>query len=948
MVRALPVIFVICLQAVVACTYAQCPDRKAVHARILYLADSLRPAPAVQLKELIAIAAEMRKCAVVYDSVYAFLLRRIGVLYYLVDDPKQAIAYTHAAIGVLTLAGNQGVSQSGSQAVLANCHSNLSVYYDALGMTRERDDARDSSILLYMTVPDSLDTKVLDVLSARVDGLFNTGDYYNAIYYADIANIITVRDAEKARPDQLNILTDKLNALLFLRQYERGRQALEGHEQDFIRSGTPGNLGNLYSIKAGIDRGLGNYTEALYNFQKAFAVDSKIKFNQGCAQTLNEIGFMYLYGRSEPLKALDYCRSALVYHDSAESMNIWNNMASAFISLNNYDSAFWCYQQALDQLKPGLKEVNLLSYPLEKSGHILTYLVQLLLNDAGARLQQAKKLRDRDRLKQAIALYRTTDKLLDRIRSGQSETGSQLFWRADNHRLYDRAIEACFEDNNTEDAFYFFEKSRAVLLNDRLEELSQASPGDLLAGEQLQKKIQSLEKELPAYAVTDPRYKRTQDELFGYRQQSKHLLEKLRRRSSVNRQGSGDSIRLRIGDVQRAMVVEKESLLELFVGDSALYTLTLSAGRSKMTRIDNGIYDSLSRVYLSGMTDAHPTKANFTRYESSARRLFRFIFPDTGLLAERIIISPDGHYFPFEALLTNADDRPSHYLIEDHAVSYTYSARYLMPAGAGVSPSHSVAGSLQTIPATGEKTQDFLGIAPVHYAAYLHLPELTGSDRSLGELSSDFREGRQLIGADASLRNFQQSFYKYTILQLYTHASSQSETGHPLIYFADSALSLADLIGGNRPATRLVVLSACETANGEFFPGEGIFSFNREFAAQGIPAAIANLWSVDNKATYRLTELFYKYLSSGIATDIALQKAKKEFLQQASAEQRLPYYWAAAVLTGKADVLVKRSGRGGMVLLLLVGVALVLVLGIGLYLLGYRRRIFHMFIPFRV
>jgi tetratricopeptide (TPR) repeat protein len=915
MVRALPVIFVFCLQAVFACTHAQCPDRKAVHARILYLTDSLRPAPAVQLKELIAIADEMQKCAFVYDSVYAFLLRRIGVLYYLVDDPKRAIAYTRSAIGVLGLAGNQPAGQ----AVLANCHSNLSVYYDALGMIRERDDARDSCILLYMTVPDSLDTKVLNVLSERVDGLFNTGDYYNAIYYADIANIITFRDAEKARPVLLNILTNKLNTLIFLRQYERGRQALEGHEEDFIRSGTPGNLGNLYSIKANIDRGLGNYTEALYNFQQAFAVDSKFKFNQGCTQTLNEIGLMYLSQKVQPLKALEYFRSALAYHDSAESINVLNNMASAFISLNQYDSAFLCYQRGLDQLSPGLKERDLLSYPLEKTGHILTYLVQLLLNEAGARLLQAKELRDRNRIEQAIAIYRTTDKLLDRIRAEQSETGSQLFWSADNHRLYDNAIEACFEDDNAEDAFYFFEKSRAVLLNDRLQELSQASPEDLIAGEQLQKKIQSLEKDLSTYAVADARYKKTQDELFRSRQQSKHLLEKLRRRSSVNRQNTGDSVLLRMGDVQRAMARENESLLELFVGDSALYTLTLSAGRSKMTRIDNGIYDSLSRIYLSGMTDAHPTKANFSRYESSARQLFRFIFPDTSVLAARIIISPDGHYFPFEALLTNADDRPSRYLIEDHAVSYTYSARYLMPSGAGGLAAGSTSGE-----------QDFLGIAPVRYAAYLHLPELTGSDRSLGELGSDFREGRQLIGPEASLRNFQESFYKYRILQLYTHATSRSETGHPMIYFADSALSLADLIGGNKPATRLVVLSACETANGEFFPGEGIFSFNREFAAQGIPAAIANLWSVDNKATYRLTELFYKYLSGGAPTDIALQRAKKEFLEQASTEQRLPYYWAAAVLTGRADVLVRGSGHGGI--WLLVGVGVVLVLGVGLYL----------------
>ena len=100
----------------------------------------------------------------------------------------------------------------------------------------------------------------------------------------------------------------------------------------------------------------------------------------------------------------------------------------------------------------------------------------------------------------------------------------------------------------------------------------------------------------------------------------------------------------------------------------------------------------------------------------------------------------------------------------------------------------------------------------------------------------------------------------------------------PVIYFSDSALYLSSLIPDRKPVTQLVVLSACETANGKLYRGEGIFSFNRGFAALGIPAAISNLWSVDNESTYQITELFYKYLSQGLPTDIALQKAKLEFI----------------------------------------------------------------------
>jgi len=90
---------------------------------------------------------------------------------------------------------------------------------------------------------------------------------------------------------------------------------------------------------------------------------------------------------------------------------------------------------------------------------------------------------------------------------------------------------------------------------------------------------------------------------------------------------------------------------------------------------------------------------------------------------------------------------------------------------------------------------------------------------------------------------------------------------------------------------------------GKIYQGEGVFSFNRGFAALGIPAAITNLWSVDNESTYLLIELFYKWLAKGLPTDVALQKAKLEFLQTASREKSLPCYWAGPVLVGKTDII---------------------------------------------
>ena len=240
---------------------------------------------------------------------------------------------------------------------------------------------------------------------------------------------------------------------------------------------------------------------------------------------------------------------------------------------------------------------------------------------------------------------------------------------------------------------------------------------------------------------------------------------------------------------------------------------------------------------------------NYSGFIQVAHNLYRLLFQNNSLPTGRIIISPDGRYFPFEALVTSSVDQPVSYFLNEHAVSYTYSARYLLNQFATDSTFVS---------------RNFLGIAPVHYAANKQLASLTGSDQSLKYIRSYFSDADNLIALQASKNNFMNYFSKYRIIQLYTHASDTSSNGEPVIYFADSALYLSDLINEHKPVTRLIVLSACETGLGREYKGEGVFSFNRGFAALGIPTAITNLWSVDDKATYKLTELFYKYLSEGL------------------------------------------------------------------------------------
>ena len=44
-------------------------------------------------------------------------------------------------------------------------------------------------------------------------------------------------------------------------------------------------------------------------------------------------------------------------------------------------------------------------------------------------------------------------------------------------------------------------------------------------------------------------------------------------------------------------------------------------------------------------------------------------------------------------------------------------------------------------------------------------------------------------------------------------------------------------------------------------------------------------------------------LAKGLPTDVALQKAKLEFIENASREKSMPCYWAGPVLVGKTDTI---------------------------------------------
>jgi CHAT domain-containing protein len=112
---------------------------------------------------------------------------------------------------------------------------------------------------------------------------------------------------------------------------------------------------------------------------------------------------------------------------------------------------------------------------------------------------------------------------------------------------------------------------------------------------------------------------------------------------------------------------------------------------------------------------------------------------------------------------------------------------------------------------------------------------------------------------------------------------------------------------------QLVVLSACETGLGEVSGGEGLLGIQRAFQVAGARTTIATLWKVNDEATRRIMEEFYRYyLKEGLSPLDSLREAQLWALKNPDLVPRggsdpvsntntgrlPPKFWAAFTISG--------------------------------------------------
>lgn len=217
----------------------------------------------------------------------------------------------------------------------------------------------------------------------------------------------------------------------------------------------------------------------------------------------------------------------------------------------------------------------------------------------------------------------------------------------------------------------------------------------------------------------------------------------------------------------------------------------------------------------------------------------------------------------------------------------------------------------------------------LHYVGFAPVFEGVGYNKDLlaqrGELeelmaSADEVErgvnlfrGTSFVRSQANEENFKASCSDADILHIASHAQADDSPSNSGIYFyqstldgmskEDEFLSLNEIYALDLD-NDLVILSACKTGEGKSSKSEGALSLARGFSYAGSKSVMMSQWRATDKSTAEIVDYFLQNIKEGQAKDVALQRAKLKYLQQADNFTTQPYFWAGLSLYGNMDPIV--------------------------------------------
>ena len=867
---------------------AQCPESSLVYEQLQSIeAES-------DLKRIIGrlhhLNKDVQSCTMIPDSTRAKVLHILGRTYWYTGDLTRGAYYTRQAIQL-----NKKKSTTAKRANLSNSYYNLGRILTDQATYATAIQAYDYAIQVARNFPDKF-LQASKAYASKSYLNFVLGDYEQAAQNAEQGYLFAERATDKSQ--MVENLVQQAQAYCELNRAVAAEKLLVKALGISQNVGDQGAIAAIYAKLAGVYKVLTQHENVIRNYQKAYASYLKIKDRAGCAKTLTNWGYYYRSFRNDYIQAIIFYKKALTFADEVfVQVRILANIGDAYSQMGRYVQALSYYQQALNIAPIAFAKRDFTKNPKSQTIQLVAnkeYLLTLMQDKADTWLGYAKATSNHQRLQYALDTYRVADQMIDYMRWEHTGQQSKLFWREKTRGLYERAIETCCRLKDAEQAFHFFEKSRAVMLADKLNELGarqQLGEDHAKKEKELRQAVSDEQNDLAQLTPDSAQYKSVYEALETKQQAFEGFVKQLEVSNPAYYSLKYDTTTTKLADLKSHLAARNASFVTYFVGDSALYLLSVTGDKATLHQQAIGDHTQTARKFMALLADpvAMNRTASVTEFQTLGRGLYQQLLAPLHLAEGAVIVSPDGSFIPFEVL--SRSTREPDYLVKNYAFSYAYSARLLLKNR----------GNSSRMASLGER--DFLGVAPVTFAATLKQVSLPGSDDALKPIANRFRASSLLTGPQATRRTFVGEAPDARVIHLFTHATADTTNSEPLLYFADSTLRLSDLGDGGLTNTRLAVLAACKTGVGANQRGEGVFSLARGFAALGVPSVLTTLWSVENKATYTITDLFYAYVDQGLPKDEALQRAKQDWLANASGTDQLPNAWAGLILIGDTEPL---------------------------------------------
>jgi CHAT domain-containing protein/tetratricopeptide (TPR) repeat protein len=845
------------------------------------------------------------------DSVYAKLLHKIGALEFLKNrNYNTAISFTLRALQINT----SGKARSSGVSAVTDYY-NIAYFYDQMNLFRKALLYYDSAINILKNTPDT-DHVSADSRLFKAYIYFRMGDYEKAVEESDlvVAASLSARDSVH----YLSSLIQRSQALFFRNNLPAAMADVniaiplaKSLNMTFELGGALKTRGLIYAKQ----RAFG-LAEA--SFRECIAKHIKTKDFWQVSSDYNDLGNFFSDSMKSFRQAADCYSMAIRYAgkegDSTRMARAFLNLGRANFLQHQLNGAMQSYLQSMRYLKIS-NGTDILENPSTEDIAPIgsKEMVQELFNSKTALLLRLyKEKHDQKWLEACLRTALLNDSLISQIRHEQLGEQSKLYWREMTRGFFADAIEASFlaSDNNL--AFFFMERSRSVLLQDKLSELGARAmlpPEKTSALEKQQIQIIELQQKMLTFPDTSAQFRNLRIQLLQTKDKLEQQIKSLEIFFPAYYQYKYAENVKSLASLQDYLKKRGQSFIEYFIQDTSSFALCITPDKTSLIRIDNrtGNLETFLMHYIHSCSDENELNKYFPAFLANSHQLYNILFRPFSLQPGRVVICQDNNLVPFETLTQTASGRD--FLIYDYSFSYVYSAQYLINSYTEL---------------TGKG--DFLGIAPVNFGAYKELPDLNLSDVALKQCSDSYRDKKLLLYKEASRENFMSHISSYSTATILTHARADSTDNEPTLFMSDSAIRLSELQMLNKPATSLIVLSACQTNAGRSLTGEGVYSLARGFSAAGIPAVAATQWVADNRAIYIISEKFNQLIAGGMNKDEALQKAKLSYIQNGEKGNILPYYWADLILIGNSDPIHFSTGYKTNWLLLTIALAVLALL----------------------